>query len=101
MLFRMSEHARLNIVRIRLPAAEVTLTWDESQQLTQRADQPGTRRVTEVLSAVGVSRPAMLASLQDTEAIAAVCDQWEAEVGESALPDGIRKLATAARAELV
>lgn len=96
----MSEHAGLNRVRIRLAVTEIAITWDESQELKRRAvDMPGTRRVAELLSAVGTSRPAD-ASRQDVEAIVAVCDAWEAEVGEASLPDGIRKLAAAARAEL-
>lgn len=96
----MNEHANLNRVRIRLAVTEITLTWDESQELKRRAvDMPGTHRVAELLSAVGTSRPAD-AARQDTEAIVVVCDAWEAEVGEASLPDGIRKLATAARAEL-
>lgn len=90
----MSEHEGLNQVRIRLSGTMVTVSWDEAQELKRRADAPGTRRITETLDAVGVSRPAVLASRQDAEAIVTVIDAWEDP------PTGIRSLYAATRSEL-
>jgi hypothetical protein len=93
-----TEHARLNQVRIRLPVTEVTLSWDEAQELKRRANEmPGTGRVSEMLLAVGVSSPT-LPNRQEIEAIIAVTDAWLAEVDDA--PEGIVRLNAVAHAEL-
>ena len=90
----MTEHDALNQVRIRLSGSMIVISWDEAQELKRRADAPGTKRITDTLQAVGVSRPAVMASTEDASALVTVIETWDDP------PERIRVLGEAARAEL-
>lgn len=80
----------------------VSLPWESVQDFLARAiaAYPTTHRVVDQFRAAGVSRPVDMFDPNDRTFALAVCEAWSAQVGEDALPPGIRQLRDALRRDV-